>query len=273
MNLKAMLPITSIAALAFSGCLLGNSDGGGTASLGFTSKSRTYIISENRIIFQPEVKTRSYCPPDGALETVIDTLRSDSSEFGIEGDLLRVVVDTDSTESGAVVKEMFVFGRTGMGTGIEGTWNFRIPEYEVVSGLLTAKEKAKRDSGVLIFQYGMKFTTSSITLSKGTITTFEDTRTADLFMESWNGTYPFVVREPDSLGLDIFAKIIDPYTVELKGRKTGEIVRILMAPNRDRTYTSDKPGIAEYRHLRNPKSCPNDFEPQWFLDFEVANAK
>ena len=66
-------------------------------------------------------------------------------------------------------------------------------------------------------------------------------------------------------------RLLDENTVELKGGKTGETVKISYSPRGRRTVSSDNPLHAGFTGGDPVQSCP--YPDAWLEEFFRANAK
>lgn len=232
--------------------------------------TRPYTVSGNQFIIPVYVDTSYFCLGS---ETETDTILigPDTVAFSISGNTLTTVTRTDTTLSGAVVQWVTDFTRSGSGTGLPGTWKNPESVYRVISGELTQGEKYEIDLEMEQSTQFERFYKVSVTFTENTLTSSVDISSAELFVFQWNNAL-FPGEVPDSAKFDITATIVDQYTAELKGRKSGETVRIKILPKGDRIYSSSKADHPESRYISESKTCPNDFEPLWYDDFKEENS-
>ncbi|MDB5103157.1 MAG: hypothetical protein JWP91_846 [Fibrobacteres bacterium] len=264
----------SLSALALGGCLFGNSSDGDESRLGETVQANPYtVIAGNRIVTPIHHDTGYYCE-NGVIASEDYENGPDTVEFAISGNSMTLYTFKDTTGSGAIVQMNTLCSRVGSGSGLEGTWKLDSQGYRVLSGTLTAKEKAEYDEDASGNGFPGAHTKIYAQFAGGAITTLVDADLAAQFIGNWNGTgFPFQDEITDSARYAIIVKALDRNTVEMKGEKTGETVRLSTTYRGDRTYTSDKPGHAEHRYLAKPISCPNDLEPEWYRAFLNENQR
>jgi hypothetical protein len=260
-----------LATFAFTGCLLGNS-GDGAVSMGGEAAVIPYVLAGNKIISGGQPDTDFYCEGD-VPHTEVYPGHPDTVEFQVSATTMTIYNSIDTSRLGVVVQRIATLLRVGPGSGVEGTWKEGDQSYRVLSGTLSAEEKAEYDSDLVRSKKYMAYTEYSVVIGAGRITTYVDARTADRFIADWNGTLSDHPEDADSLRYDMTAKAVDKYTVELKGRKTGETVRVTRSPLGDMTYTSDNPAHAAYHYIHNARTCPNDPQPQWYSEFQSNNSK
>src|SRR6185436_19570039 len=93
---------------------------------------------------------------------------------------------------------------------------------------------------------------------------------ASAFLKEWASEGPLDGLEP-AANYAIDLSVADPATVVLKGRLSGETVRITLSFEGDDVYTSDKAGHARYVYHHRPTQCPNESTPAWFAQFIDQN--
>jgi hypothetical protein len=258
--------LLSVAAL--TGCLFGNSSDDPGAPGEQVEAVVPYRVEGGTIITPAYTSTDRFCDGD-ALETHVDTIDADTVEFLVADGTFTVFFDTDTTASEAVVRQSIVYSRVGSGSGLAGLWLFDGLRYTVVAGTLTASEKSRYDREVQEEADRKGETKAWVRFADGKITSYELTDHAARFIREWNGETGF---PGDSARFDIDVKAIDPATVELKGRNSGETVR-LTHKSQSLGYSSDKPGHAPYEFRKSPTSCPNESAPDWYGGFLAANSK
>jgi len=168
--------------------------------------------------------------------------------------------------SGAVVDYAEVY-TGGNGTGLQGTWTFSDATYLLVSGTLTAQDYSQitselaniRDNG----------TGNTIQFSGNSITTLQDANTAQDFLDgNWNPP-----RLPNAALYNVTVVATGKYTVRMTGVTTGEIVTLTLSPNGDVTYSSSVSANTTFHYFDQPTSCPNNDQPDWYVQFLAANVK
>jgi hypothetical protein len=257
-----------LAAAALTGCLFGNSSDDPGAP-GEQTASTAYTARGNWIITPAHSDTETYCEDD-SLVIDIQEQNLDSVEFEVTATSLKIFPDADTLfESGALVQYIAVFTRVGSGAGLGGLWENTGEEYRVVSGTPSEAEKAEQENDRkrnLLFR---AYFHSWARFADGKIVSYADRESARQFVSSWNDEF-INDFESDSARFAVTVKAVDKHTVELKGRKTGETVRLTQTMEAT-TFSSDNPGHALHRYLENPKSCPNEYSPEWYSDFLQAN--
>lgn len=267
-----------VAASALTGCFLTGNSSGGEASLAEKVQVGPYKVVGDRIITTSLLDTSYYCVGD-SLEVETDNSRPDTVRFLISGNKLTLFTHIDTMPSGALVQMTSISTRVGSGSGLDGAWRFSDQGFELVSGTMTAKEKANLERMLSESKSYSTFMTITVEFAGGSISTYIDGNTAAQFVDQWNkeDVWTYLdsthVDPADSAKYDMTLKALDQYTVELKGRITGETVRIKLTPKGNRTYTSDSTGHAEHHFLVDPKTCPNDYQPEWFRAFQSGNMK
>jgi len=161
-------------------------------------------------------------------------------------------------------------------SGVMGTWNNPKPGYEVVSGTLTAAEKAELDEEIAFFILMMSEIATEITYYVSStqiiISIPEDINsTFSFFAEDFNDDY--YRDSQDAAQADIIVETINSATVRLTGGTTGEIVTITVNNQGDRIYTSTDPTHASHTYYQEPVSCPNNTRPDWILEFYTDNGR
>jgi len=262
--------------LALLACSGGNSTDGGDANP--PAGASSYTVVGNKIVTPAHEVTTNTCNGSES-QTQVTKVPSDSAVFEVSADSLKIASGTDTAASGAIVHFTSIFARVGSGSGLEGQWRLIEQAYQVISGTLTTVEKTNYESNNSNSRYLLStFVNSTLEIGSGKITSSIEANTAGLFMESWNGSNPYVYHKADSTRFDMTAKAIDAHTLELKGRKTGETVTLVMTSSSsnfsgDVVYTSDKAGNATYHYNADAKTCPNPAQPDWYLAFQNANLK
>jgi hypothetical protein len=273
-SLAALVPPLALilAAASFTGCLFGGSSEESAVDIGEETGSEEYSVSGNRIIKPGFDVTNRYCDGDSMH---VDTYRvgADTVEFSISGEVLSI---NDSRVHAhphdAIIQWTSLFMRIGSGSGLEGSWLYTGREYRVVSGALASEEKAEldrqRDYRGPLFELNQV----NLLIGGGLIRSYRDRPGAKIFMAIWNGAFTGTGDQADSARYAIAVKEADRNTVELKGLKSGETVRVEETPE-STTYTSDQGGHATHVFSSNPKTCPNETHPEWYEQFKSANLK
>lgn len=272
--------LCAIAALSFtvSGCLVGNSGGGNSdpgTPPGTAEVLAKYNLKDGKLLFPRMERTRYACGADNEVLTIVDTTFEDSGHFELSGDSLSLLglVHPHEFNSGARVQLLQVYKRKGSGTGIEGQWTFSRWSFRVLAGELTAEEREGYDIMSTEEYFNNGFINYFLVIGNGEITRYTDIERAELFRGIWNGRFENEPLEVDSARYSVSVKVVDKYTVELKGAVTSESIRIVYTDEGSRTYSSNFPAHAVHHYDSTPKSCPNDFEPAWYRLFLDANSK
>ncbi|MDB5049334.1 MAG: hypothetical protein JWO30_2405 [Fibrobacteres bacterium] len=265
-------PLFALAAL-LTGCLTGGTGGTTPAPDGTEKIIGPYTVVDGKIITPLRVESYSYCSGN-TLETFLDTSRADTVPFELTGSSVTFLGGRkDTLPSGTIVEQVLNAMREGSGSGLEGSWIYRSFQSRLVSGSPTAEELTEmraNDSEMTAF---LTLNIVRVRFSGGTLSTFEDIQTAERFLGDWNGKEDFSGDEPDSAKYDVAVIVLGKHTVALKGRKSGETVTLTIDSEGNRTYTSSAADHPEYHYVENPKTCPNDQQPDWYGDFLDANLK
>ena len=258
-----------LAAAALTGCLFGNSSDG-SANPGEVTQTIPYRVEGNTIITGPYSYYGSYCNED-VLHKDSSLVEENTIAFKVEGSTLSIIAGKDTLESGAVIQQVVVFARQGSGSGLQGLWSGANQEFRVVSGTPTETENAELEDDQKFFARYRAYSRSWFRFAGGKIISYLDRESAKRFIADWNGEFN-EEKKPDSARYAITVKALDKYTVELKGRENGETVRFTQN-SEGATYSSDMPGHAFHRYFSEPKSCPNEYTPEWYGEFMDANLK
>lgn len=235
----------------------------------------TYTLSGDRMIMVTPGDTSSFCAGAerriAALPAEIDTL-----EFALAGDRLTVLNSPEAdgpAEAGPrpLVRVAWEADRVGRGSGLEGHWRIRRFHHQIVSGVLGDSLARAWKDRMEAWKLGNSLGVSEIEFKEGRAYARKDIRWADLFLAEWNGDLD-PAAAADSALLDVVAKVLDKYTVELTGRKTGETVRIAFDRHGIKTFSSSVPGRPVQTEQREPASCPEG-EESWFQAFLAGNAR
>jgi hypothetical protein len=272
--LSRPIPALFLAAGLLSGCMTGG-DGKieGPSSASLKREQGTYRIEGGSIINENRIRLNIYCSL-GEVVTDTDTLKNDTIPFELAGNTLILFNPRlESMESGAVVQHVLQAMRVGRGASLTGLWQYVSQSYRIQEGALSAEEKAELDERKARTNAQMGLTTFQVQFAGGAITTFEDTKTAEVFLSDWNDSPSDFPDGADSARYDISVKVVGKHEVEMKGRLNGETVRLTLENDRSKTFQSSDPAHASHRYDRTPKSCPNEPEPLWYREFLDANYK
>ncbi len=230
-----------------------------------------YSVSGDSLIIQGSKRSFSYC--------LLDSLVSDSSSgnadtvrFSIVGDTLNLFPLPDTLDDGTVIQETFQMLRHAPGAGIEGVWKTGPIRYRHLSGQLDAARKAELDSQYAWNTEDAEYLYSFNEFKTGTLYQYAVFDWGEKFMRDWKRDR-WTLLPGDSSHFALDAKRVDKHAVELKGRISGETVRLTFQDNFERGYTSDRPEHPESWFRLNPTTCPNDVYPPWLFEFLNANQK
>lgn len=240
-----------------------------------------YSVQQDRILMTTVGDTLSYC--DGSERKVLaQPTETDTLEFHLEGDRLKVFNAPESEGAGGgmapVVRISWEASKVGgagspAAGGLEGHWRILKFEHHVVSGVLTDSLLTGWERRMKAWRRGNALGISEIEFKDGRAYARSDIRWGELFVAEWNGELDPEVRTRDAGAYDIEVKALDRYAVEMKGRITGETVRISFLKNGDRTYSSDRSGHMAYQTTKEPASCPGDPDRDWFESFKAENPR
>lgn len=264
--------------LALSACFLSEERNAARPLSAESEYIGRYTVAGNRIIMVTEGDTLSYCHGSERRELARPS-ETDTLEFHLDRDRITVYNAPEAAGPapgpGPVVRISWEAGRVGPGSGLEGHWRIRKFDHHLVSGSLGDSLKTAWEDRMRAWRRGNALGISELELREGRAYARSDIRWADLFVAEWNGELE-TDRPADSADrarYDIAAKALDKYTVELKGRRNGETVRIEYSKKGHRTYSSDAAGRLPYQEAGEPATCPDDPDRQWYGAFKAANAK
>lgn len=267
---KALSPAGLIlAAAVLTGCLFGDSSDD-PADPGEIAHAIPYTYKGDTLITLGYLGPYAYCIGD-VLHTETDTMDADTVVFRITGSILTISTDLDTLKSGAVIEQVLVFERQGSGTGLEGLWSNTREELRVLSGTPSEKENAELEVGRKDRDGRRAYKRSWARFANGILTFFQDVDYAKRFISEWNNGIPGGFTADSGL-YAIALKELDKNTVELKGLKSGETVRLAIS-SQGYTYTSNLPGHNPHRYREMPTTCPNEEKPAWYFLFLSLNSK
>ena len=257
--------------LALCGCLFSNDP---NRQSGPDTEGLPYSLIGNRIVHPAHADTFITCEQDTVLHRDIFMSHADTLEFRIDSGFLTLDQPIFMSESTWVVKWTTRYRRVGPGSGIEGIWADAAPGYRIISGTLTAEEHAYVKS---VVDNDGRFVTHGKDTLRFSPTRYRETLDLDvagLFLDEWNGAYSGTSPEnADSARYDIEVKIVDRKVVDMIGRRSREVVRMVGDDQGNRTYTSNNPDHPMRRFRVDPESCPNYYWPDWIVEFESFNSK
>jgi hypothetical protein len=273
----AFLIVSSLASLSLTACFTdGASDPEADTSqgAGVLIRSFAYHVEGKRIITDAYTKPEPYCDGDKLTLDTSTLDRPDTVEFAISGSTLFHFNPSFTSDSGgATLRQRLIFSRSSSGSGLVGSWVYTDADYQVLSGALTSGEKAELDDLLKRIRPNPSLKKTTLVFTRDSVSRYEESRTADIFINQWNTSFGEDTDLPDSALYEVSVKALDAKTVELNGKRTGETVRIAIRENGDRVYTSSVAGHGEFRYFVIPIACPQVFYPNWFLEFEQANAR
>jgi hypothetical protein len=156
---------------------------------------------------------------------------------------------------------------------LEGLWKSESVKFELVSGTLTEEEKADFADYENANAANRKYSTRYTQFTGGKKYVFEDADVARQFVDHWNESPSAEDSLPSNISyFAITVRAVDKRTVELKGLKTGETIRLTFRTD-GLDYASDNPAHASLHVPTFPKSCPTPYIAEWYLDFLGANEK
>ncbi len=261
----------------------GNPVGGGGATQTMTFPG-TYRVSGDSIFVTVSMApdTYSYCNGD-SLVSQIDTMSGmDESgmRYTLSGNTLTLAENaagllSDSSSSAYSVDENLVYSRSGSESGLQGKWFLASVGFNVTSGILPDSLRNYLDSittsanqEIVSGQISESITLSGNSFSEAMTV---ESKPADQFVSSWTecSLYAYSL---DTCNYAVTVVNVNDYTAQLRGKKTGETVTIVWNANNDQTYTSSNTSHAAYTYIENPKTCPDDYEPGWFITFLSDNS-
>lgn len=270
------MPILLLSAsLALTGCLLGG-NGEVTRTLpGHVDESREYRAEGRNIFVSGKALTLRYCEGD-TLRALDFPAWNDTLEYGLKGRSLTLFNPAYPADGGARIRLVESLTRVNGGNGLEGYWKHTAYAYEVVSGSLTEAEKAMFAGFDSAFRQADEYMVTHYRFADGKMEVFRDVDEARRWVDSWNGDFKLfdgTKSHADSADFNILARAIDKATVELKGIKSGETVRITMLGADGIEYSSDNPSHTKLAVTGYPASCPMEYIPDWYMPFLEANKK
>lgn len=295
--MRSLLPIPlasllSVFLLVPAGCDLSDSTSGpvptnegDTHSLSRTQEWRYSVQGDSLVLDPAAVEIFSYCSiregqgGEWVDEFVVDTVQPYRAAWAIVGDTLRFDIRLDTSYDRSAEDEVLATGisrkwsalvRQGRGAGLEGAWRQVGNGREWLAGTRTRTSQAED----MIEADFLRFHPMTFTFSQGALVRSGYSQEADNFLATWNGE---IYRWdstwlPDSAVYDLAVRKLDETRVELRGRKTGEVVTIQWS-NSGISYASSVAAHGRHVYAFNPASCPNPYEPDWMPLFRYQNQK
>jgi hypothetical protein len=238
------------------------------------SRSMPYRLAGERLLMPMRYDSGFVCSGD-TLKSFIDSIGLDTVVLEIGDSALGMIYpgDTYRTGSGAVIELLERFRREGPGQGLLGGWRSLGWIRRVASGTPTDAEQASLDSLNRATNPLEAYFIKRYVFEKDWIRIYSDYRSAALNLAYWNGTVAYSTMPAESLEFDMDAGIVDKYTIQYRGRKTGETVRRTDNPNGDTFLVSDNPSHPPASASSHPSSCASVGLPAWYSDFRNANRK
>ncbi len=267
--------LLTVFAINFMGCL-SSSNSDEPVIPGTEMEQVQYSLQGDFFIYPPQPRTHFECGPNSEIIKTVDTTIEEKFKFEIHGDSLHFLEwdHRDRSNSGAVIQWFDKYYRIGAGVGIEGVWKNTGKDFRIDSGSISIEKEAyyrrsTSDSSLKknrFFDLYQKF-------SGGIETVYLDRYSAEEFIANWNGTYLINGEIADSANYRIQVTKIDAHTVELQGQINMEKVTIKETDDGSRFFESTNPSHAKFKSERNPLSCPDKYEPDWYSEFLTANPK
>lgn len=233
-----------------------------------------YALRDGNIVLASYVYTRTFCGLTGELAHVETTRPEFAIPFELSGNTMKWFTGPDySDRSDLDIRLAKVLTRDGYGSGIEGHWRLSRYEFRVQSGTPTAEESAYFSDLLSKEDPYTRYNHLHWVITKSTIMDYIDAESALYFRALWNGAEKQTPDSADSAKYDISVSIADKHTVELRGARTGETVRIGIGNDGSRAYASDFAGHEDYRYGTIPETCPNLSAPEWYDQFLEGNEK
>jgi hypothetical protein len=186
---------------------------------------------------------------------------------------LTIAASRSLANSGAIVEDLTLLQRIYPGTGMQGSWRQIDLDYRVVSGTPDTEEQSELDGRLADRRWQSSFEEDEYEFTPNVILYYRDKRTADLAMARWDGQGPPGTASPESLAYDMDARAVDKYTMEYKGRATGETVRVTTLSNGDADYSSSDTSHHPMHYSENSTTCPLSSWPDWYENFRNANSR
>jgi hypothetical protein len=256
-----------------SGNYVTNPSGGNPTS----TMTGTYRISGDSIYVTPSnpIDTvYSYCFGD-SLVLYIDTIKESGMPYSISNNTL-IFTNTDPSMNGTgyTMAIVMTYSRQGTGVGVEGTWNAVSVVYTVQSGTAPDSIRQEIDSMNAMFNRILASgdATAQYIFSNGQFTSNSSYsyNWTDNFVSSWTKCSLYGT---DTCSYAVTVVKLSSSSVKLVGKTSGETVTITWNSKGDETFTSSDPAHTAHTYYANPKQCPNDYQPTWFITFLTANAK
>ena len=287
-NLKPILGLTAmvITGILFVQCdLPGSSSGSGSsvstsplADLPHTFLySASYQVAGNSLV-RTQVDTVYMC--NGTTLTSSTDSYTDTMPYLLQGSVLSFpnfdsIFDTTERFT-AYVRHDRNYNRVGSGSGLQGLWQASGYSYKVLSGTLPSDMKTAMDMELTLYaQFLNYYDRDQIQVTSNSLLYYHDVKSAQGFMDDWNGNLFGKSSEPHKAAFNIDASTVDQYTVKLKGKTTAETMNYTHYGDYTEIYTSSNAAhhTITYGHHYVPNcssSSPTDSD--WTYSFYDDNA-
>lgn len=252
-----------LTACLLSGCILGG-ESGKRPPIDPVPGMGEYRVSGNLLIMRLPPDTLRHCVSDSLWTTVVGG-QTDTLEFSLQGRTLDLY-----SRPGDSVQLHTLLAREE-GSGLEGRWKVEEIKYRLEAGSLSDSLRTWWGQFVAMQNRFLSFMPTEFEFRSGRVTRTAQPPAAGYFLAQWNGDFSMGAGVPDSAMFDVEVLVIDPFTMEMRGRRNGETVRIAFAADGRKSFASDNPARPDYAE-RDPASCPQDPEP-WYSQFLVDNLR
>lgn len=164
-----------------------------------------------------------------------------------------------------------VYLRQGAGSDLKGLWRIIGERAELVKGNPTPDQQSSLDVELGFDAEVLAAFPSLLEFDDARMIYYTHPDLAGKFLYHWNHSRPGLSTDSGTYAVQV--KAIGKAAVELKGKKTGETVRIGISADNSRRYTSDFPSHRPYSFDAKPTTCPNNFTPSWYDQFLQDNVR
>ncbi len=269
----------SLSTLAVCACVTGGEDDGpAPVPPGLPYLSARYRVEEGRIILPEHHDSDYYCEEDRPMVRTY-LLWADTMPYAVQGTALALGITSitaPGSTSGAVFEFTYHFERRGGGKGLEGVWRIAYADFLLATGVPYEWEKEYFAQASERYRPLARLWEWDYVFHDGVLDRYLDEKVAERTKAEWEGSlYPAPQEDADSFLYDVDIRLLDKYTVEYHGRKTGETVKNTRIPLRG-TYDliSDNPKHAPIHLVFRPGNaitCP--YIESWFQEFLDENRK